>query len=64
MYNNFLNYPKCITPGYKNKGREVNKASNVANQDSSKLSSFVWCVIWFQVFQSKTNIFQTDLFYS
>ena len=35
------NYPEVVTRGYKNKGREVNKALNVADQDNNKLSSFV-----------------------
>ena len=36
-----MNYPKGITCGYKKKGRDVNKALNVADQDNSKPSSFV-----------------------
>ena len=37
----FSNYPERVIREYKIKGKEVNKVSNVAEQDSSKLSSFV-----------------------
>ena len=37
----FSNYSDRITRAYKSKGREVNKASKVADQDNKKPSSFV-----------------------
>ena len=41
MIDTFSNYPEFVTCGYKNKGREVKKAMNVAVQDSSKPGIFV-----------------------
>ena len=41
LYIFFSNYLKRVTREYKNEVSEVNKASNVADQDSDKPSSFV-----------------------
>ena len=37
----FSNYHERVTRGYKNKGREVNEATNIAVQDSNKPRIFV-----------------------
>ena len=37
----FFNYPELVTHRLKNEGREVNKALNVAIQDSSKPRIFI-----------------------
>ena len=41
LFSVFSNYSECITHRYKNEGKEVNKASDVADQLTSKSNSFV-----------------------